>query len=495
MKPTDSNGRICGEFYSGAEGDLRTKKYLYFFDITKCSATHINCAATPQVCVESCPTSTVAYGFGMTPEESICKYGFNATDNSLLGTYVSNGTCAPYLLASSSFFKRCVPTTSALSSTIVYDDNGLNITIASVNLTSAMYTLLNYFNAAEVSQQILADLDNSWYYLIAGCAVSLGLSYLYLIFLRFYSGCMVWSSIIISLVASIAATAYSFQLYKDRKSINDALPYQLHFNSYKYQEYTFLALAIVCAVIVVILLILILFLRTRIKIAIEIIREASKALVSMPLIVFFPFVTMGLVIALLMYWVWVGAFLTSSSTANYLDNNNTACTPPSDPLTPTNCSFYDYTTTQNLVNIQIYHLVGLLWTLNLISALGDCTIAGAIASWYWTRDHKGMPWFPIASAFKRTIIYHLGSLAFGSLIIAIVQLIRIGLEYIDRQTKNTQSQFMKFIIKCLKCCFWCLEKFIKFINTNAYIEIAVYGYSFCTAARKAFELLTRNIIR
>lgn len=36
---------------------------------------------------------------------------------------------------------------------------------------------------------------------------------------------------------------------------------------------------------------------------------------------------------------------------------------------------------------------------------------------------------------------------------------------------------------------------MKFINKNAYIEIAVYGYSFCSAAKEAFELLVRNAIR
>ena len=26
--------------------------------------------------------------------------------------------------------------------------------------------------------------------------------------------------------------------------------------------------------------------------------------------------------------------------------------------------------------------------------------------------------------------------------------------------------------RCLKCCFWCLEKFLKFLNKNAYIEVS-----------------------
>ena len=36
-----------------------------------------------------------------------------------------------------------------------------------------------------------------------------------------------------------------------------------------------------------------------------------------------------------------------------------------------------------LLGIQIYHLFGLLWIGNYILALGECTLAGAFASWYW----------------------------------------------------------------------------------------------------------------
>lgn len=111
--------------------------------------------------------------------------------------------------------------------------------------------------------------------------------------------------------------------------------------------------------------------------------------------------------------------------------------------------------------------------------------------------------------------YHLGSLAFGSLIIAIVQMIRVLLEYVDAKLKGKENPVAKFFIKwvnrscsskklsvdkqdkwkqnvffyyfeenpakfivwiwfsrCLKCCFWCLEKFLKFLNKNAYILVS-----------------------
>lgn len=44
----------------------------------------------------------------------------------------------------------------------------------------------------------------------------------------------------------------------------------------------------------------------------------------------------------------------------------------------------------------------------------------------------------------------------------------------------------------VKCCLWCLEKFIRFMNKNAYIQIAINGTSFCTACKDAFLLLLSN---
>jgi hypothetical protein len=44
------------------------------------------------------------------------------------------------------------------------------------------------------------------------------------------------------------------------------------------------------------------------------------------------------------------------------------------------------------------------------------------------------------------------------------------------------AKWAVFLLKCLGCCMWCFEKCMRFINRNAYIEIAIFGYSFCTGA-------------
>lgn len=37
---------------------------------------------------------------------------------------------------------------------------------------------------------------------------------------------------------------------------------------------------------------------------------------------------------------------------------------------------------------------------------------------------------------------------------------------------GSQNACARFMLCCLKCCFWCLEHFIKFINRNAYIMVS-----------------------
>ncbi|XP_020903250.2 choline transporter-like protein 4 [Exaiptasia diaphana] len=226
---------------------------------------------------------------------------------------------------------------------------------------------------------------------------------------------------------------------------------------------------------------------------------------------FFPIIPWLLQLILFGWFVAVLAFLVTAGTPNYsaVDSNGTVKSPcdftkaVSDNYgilnNDTTCKFINFNDNDHIFRMQVYHLFGWFWIMNFIIALGQCVLAGAFASYYWAYDKKNdVPTFPVAASFYRTLRYHTGSLAFGSLIIAIVQLIRAGLEYLDHKLNGgpgQQGEIAKYIMKCLKCCFWCLEKFLKFLNKNAYIEIAVYGKNFCVSAKNAFFLLMRNILR
>ena len=141
--------------------------------------------------------------------------------------------------------------------------------------------------------------------------------------------------------------------------------------------------------------------------------------------------------------------------------------------------------------VQAYHFFGFLWTNNLIQAISMCTIAGAVCRHYW----KKMGHFPVMHAFYCCFRYHLGSLVFGALIIAIVQFIRAVIAYLDNKTKGLQdkNKALKVAFKVVQLCMLCVEKVLKFISKNAYIMIAMKGKGFCSSAVAAFGVLFSNL--
>jgi choline transporter-like protein 2/4/5 len=84
------------------------------------------------------------------------------------------------------------------------------------------------------------------------------------------------------------------------------------------------------------------------------------------------------------------------------------------------------------------------------------------------------PTFPVLKAMRNTVIFHLGSIALGAFIIAVIQFIRLVLEYVDKKTRNLQQQnkIAQWLMCIVKCLMWCLEKIVAFINRNAFILVA-----------------------
>ncbi|KAI4549419.1 hypothetical protein MJG53_001890 [Ovis ammon polii x Ovis aries] len=105
----------------------------------------------------------------------------------------------------------------------------------------------------------------------------------------------------------------------------------------------------------------------------------------------------------------------------------------------------------------------------------ECALAGAFASYYWAlKKPDDIPPYPLFTAFGRAIRYHTGSLAFGSLILAIIQMFRLILEYLDKRLQILLSYQN---------------------NINCLPQMAIYGKNFCKSARDAFNLLMRNILK
>lgn len=76
-------------------------------------------------------------------------------------------------------------------------------------------------------------------------------------------------------------------------------------------------------------------------------------------------------------------------------------------------------------------------------------------------------------------------------------MIRIIFEYYRRQIEkaNKENKIVKIVLCLTSYLLHCLERFIKFISKNAYIQIALTGKNFCAAAWNAFLLILKNAVR
>lgn len=136
-----------------------------------------------------------------------------------------------------------------------------------------------------------------------------------------------------------------------------------------------------------------------------------------------------------------------------------------------------------------------LWNNAFLVALGQLIIAGACSMWFFTqREEKGKKSVVRASIWI-SFRYHLGTLAFGSLVIALVQFVRYALMYLEKQAGAAKNRVIVLALKIVQCCLWCFEKCLKYLNKNAYIQVALMGKGFCTSAKAAFFLIFRNMAR
>lgn len=101
-------------------------------------------------------------------------------------------------------------------------------------------------------------------------------------------------------------------------------------------------------------------------------------------------------------------------------------------------------------------------------------VAGVIVDWYFTPvgtngvkkvdcdDRFSRRWCltPLAKVksglvnrwFFNTLVYHLGTVAFGALIIAIIRFVRTVVTYLERKTKARQNRVQRAVYSCVLVC-------------------------------------------
>lgn len=527
--PTDSRGQFCGQ--KGTSNSNKT--VLFYFNILKCAnpAVLINLQCpTTQLCVSKCPDRFATFLDSQSAAnweyyKQFCKPDFVLGSKPNLEV-IRDEECPSMIVPSKLFLQRCFPDISTSNGIVTVANqtifrDGHNIQRNVSDLRDAATGINNLLNAKQVGMKIFEDYAHTWYWILAGLVITMVLSLLFILLLHYIAGVLLWL-VIFGVIGAVGYGIwhcyweYSTLIKKPggHVTISD-IGFQTDFSVYLELSETWLCFLILLAIIEGVIVIVLIFLRKRLCIAIALLKEGSRAIGYIMSTLFYPVITYLLISICIAYWTVTAVFLASSGEAVYKVTSpdgkcmydNITCNPTNFsqsniskvcPGSQCNFAFYGGESFyhKNILVFQFCNLFAFLWLVNFTIALGQCTLAGAFASYYWAlKKPDDIPPCPLFSSFSRAIRFHTGSLAFGSLILSSVKMVRIILEYLDHKLKGAQNRVARFLLKCLKCCFWCLERFIKFLNRNAYIMIAIYGKNFCTSAKEAFFLLMRNILR
>jgi len=148
---------------------------------------------------------------------------------------------------------------------------------------------------------------------------------------------------------------------------------------------------------------------------------------------------------------------------------------------------------------------GFIWIYAFLTALGLMTIAACVFYFYFVHKESVPPSaymkqfddnqtrFPVLKHLGWVLRYHIGSIALGSFIVALVtfiQLVTKGLfSYMEKQAGN--SNMLKLVSLCIQCCLACFKRTIQFINSYAYVYVFVENVGFCTGAGHTFQLILK----
>lgn len=281
------------------------------------------------------------------------------------------------------------------------------------------------------------------------------------------------------------AVASATDVYADVTTMIDADAYKV--------------MAIIGTVLSVLVLLAVVMWRKAINRCIAILKEAALVFSQMPLLMVWPiWIILGMAVTF-GYWAVIAWFIFSAKAEAFVDygtdlvgevsSGASEVAEGADPLIVKTLIF-------------VIHTFICLWTAEFVKACGWTTMSGAVAYGFFYMGEKAEKSevtvrFPICNAMARVVRYHIGSMLFGSCIIAICQLIRYILATIDYYTKDLQQKnlLFKLVIKCAQCAAWCLQKTIEFISYYGYVYVAIDGIGFCQACAATFKFVAAHPVQ
>ena len=339
--------------------------------------------------------------------------------------------------------------------------------------------------------------------LVTGIAGTIVMGFMWVLFLWLFAGVIVFFALAVLVVTLLAITVICYVRAgwgpnpDDFFNSTDVTP---NLGEYNYENLSttdnqtaYAVMAVIMTILLALVLVMLAMWRDCILRCVAIIRESTKVFKLIPSMMVWPLVSIVFLVAAYFWAFLVAAYIFYVDEDTYAENldklqkaiedyssgDDVASHLDSDP------------STQKWVLFWV-HIFGVLWVVEFIRACTWITMSGAVCYWYFFKEEKSKhESYPLLSSCRRVLRYHLGSAAFGALIIAICQLVRYMLATLDYYTKDLQQTNLVFRLafKCSQCAMWCLQKTIEFVSYFGFVYIALNGTSFCASCKDTFKFL------
>jgi choline transporter-like protein 2/4/5 len=322
-----------------------------------------------------------------------------------------------------------------------------------------------------------------------GMALFFGFVYTYLMSINCLAWLVVWGCVTGVLAFGVAIVSYGQSTLKKWQAEGSDGPHTENQKTWlQIFNYGFMALCVIWFLLMI-------WFCGAINMAIKCVSMGAKALDEMPIMIFIPILQITGFILFMVPWVYYSLYIAS-------DGEMEMKTFETDSSIVPELSYGVWAVDhEDRTGLKLaWMLFVLFWTMNFIANLGSLVIAHAVSCWYFCKPEDRVETInndQLWSSYKLVWRFHLGTVAFGSLLIAILQYVRAVALYIQRHVSEEfiGKPWVKVVCCCIHCCLFCLESCMKFISKAAYIQTAIYGTPFCKSAVNVFHLLADNIMR
>ena len=320
-------------------------------------------------------------------------------------------------------------------------------------------------------EKLYADATNSWRVLLISAGIAIIISFMYVLLLEFCGAVILY---LVMLGFLVAMTFLGWYFYSSSKMIGEGKAQ----NSDDSNLYLYLAYGVWG--IEAVFLCCMICLCSQIDLATDIVEMTADYITDVMRVIFVPLISLTLLGAYLYWAIYSGAMFFSIGEIHHEKGDIWGSIKW--PV------YFEY--------IFYAWAFAFLWHIAYLNNLNMFLLTMIACVWYF--DDDGKLNYPLTKALSWAFIYHVGTIAWGSFLLAVIWSIQIVLAYIHKKYKEAeaiQNKALDWAMGCLQCCAQCFERLIKYISRHAYVECILKNVGFCKGSQLAFTAVTSNVLR